>query len=339
MRGFEMVSTEVEQYGFLHISGDVVPPEFFQAIKFDSGKPDLLSVLILSNLLYWYRPVKPRDERTDRATAWRQKFQGEMLSRTYQEWADIYGATERQARDACHRLQARGLIVISCKPCPTGGTTTYFAPVFQAVRSLLQPPSRLTPERESGQKPTHVETLADNDSRQNVSRDTLERESLNKERARVETTLETKRESDQQESVSKPKLALVSSVGENPHLADQPFSPNDDFSQPAPRQEWTVGERFILKACGLWDDLANQEKPIVETNWKTKQAVQAAGKYVAARLNVKQRIGGTPKMFLEFWHDTLKRSIAPRPEYVVEQWEAYDRWLVENYETHRRIAA
>lgn len=191
MRGFEMVSTEVEQYGLLHISGDVVPPEFFQAIKFDSGKPDLLSVLILSNLLYWYRPIKPRDERTDRANAWRQKFQGEMLSRTYQEWADIYGATERQARDACHRLQARGLLTISCKPCSTGGTTTYFAPVYHAVQSLLQSPSRLTPERESEQKPTHVETLADNDSRQNVSRDTFQRESLNKERARDKTTKET----------------------------------------------------------------------------------------------------------------------------------------------------
>lgn len=152
---------------------------------------------------------------------------------------------------------------------------------------------------------------------------------LNQERERDERT----------ESASKPKLALVSSVGENPHLADQPFSPNDDFSQPAPKQEWSIAERFVLKACSLWDDLADQEKPVVETNWKTKQAVQSAGKYVAARLNVKQRIGGTPKMFLEFWHDTLKRSIAPRPEYVVEQWEAYDRWLVENYETHRRIAA
>ena len=160
------------------------------------------------------------------------------------------------------------------------------------------------------------------------------------QKTEVQTTDLQKTERDERtESASKPKLALVSSVGENPHLADQPFSPNDDFSQPAPRQEWTVGERFILKTCGLWDDLANQEKPIVETNWKTKQAVQAAGKYVAARLDVASKIGGTPKMFLEFWHDELKRLVTPRPDYVVEQWEAYDRWLIANYETHRRIAA
>ncbi len=117
---------------------------------------------------------------------------------------------------------------------------------------------------------------------------------------------------------------------------NQPFSPNDDFDTPPP-VEWTIAERFVLKACDLWDALADQEKPTVEANWRTKQSVQSAGKYVMPRLNVENRIGGTPKLFREFWHDKLKREVAPRPDYLVEQWEAYDRWLIENYETHRRI--
>lgn len=159
---------------------------------------------------------------------------------------------------------------------------------------------------------------------------------------RTETTTETTSEGESgkvAENPTRPKLALVSSVGENPTPAESPFSPNDDFSQPAPKQEWTIAERFVLKACYLWDDRTNQESPAVETNWKTKQAVHTAGSFVAARLDVAKRIGGTPTMFLEFWHDTLKRSVAPRPDYVVEQWAAYDRWLIENHETHRRVAA
>lgn len=150
-----------------------------------------------------------------------------------------------------------------------------------------------------------------------------------KERARVEPS-EPSIEPSERESAQNPRVSFV----KDNH--NQPFSPNDDFDTPPP-VEWTIAERFVLKACDLWDALTNQEKPIVETNCRTKQAVQIAGKYVMPRLSVENRIGGTPKLFREFWHDKLKRDVAPRPDYLVEQWEAYDRWLIENYETHRRI--
>jgi hypothetical protein len=143
-------------------------------------------------------------------------------------------------------------------------------------------------------------------------------------------------EEDKQEREREAETPLVSFVEEKP--ASKPFAPNDDFTEFNPVPQWSVAERFVLKACNLWDELANQEKPVVETNWRTKLSVQSAGKYVMPRLSVKNRIGGTPKLFREFWHDKLKREVAPRPDYLVEQWEAYDRWLIENYETHRRLS-
>jgi len=129
---------------------------------------------------------------------------------------------------------------------------------------------------------------------------------------------------------------LVSFVEAKP--ANQPFSPNDDFTDIPPQPQWSTAERFVLKACELWDELANQEKPVVETNWKTKQSVQVAGRFITPRLSVENRIGGTPKLFQTFWRDTLNRTISPRPDYVVEQWEAYDRWLIDNHEPHRRLS-
>lgn len=144
---------------------------------------------------------------------------------------------------------------------------------------------------------------------------------------------ETPKEYKEENKEKREKRSHVQLVKDN---HNQPFSPNDDFDTPL-SVEWTIAERFVLKACDLWDSLADQEKPIVEANWRTKQSVQTAGKYVMPRLSVENRIGGTPKLFREFWHDKLKREAAPRPDYLVEQWEAYDRWLIENYETHRRI--
>lgn len=115
--------------------------------------------------------------------------------------------------------------------------------------------------------------------------------------------------------------------------SDQPFSPNDDHSVLPPEPEWTAGERFILKACGLW------QMPIVETDWKIKQSVKTNGAWVNARLDVRNHVGGTPDLFKEFWFEVLGRKTNPRPDYVLEQWAAYDRWLIETHETHRRRAA
>lgn len=151
-----------------------------------------------------------------------------------------------------------------------------------------------------------------------------------KERARVEPSEPSIEPSEREQETA--RVSFVEAENTN-----QPFAPNDDFV-PAPLPQWSVAERFILKACELWDELANQEKPVVETNWKTKQSVKVAGKFVAPRLDVEKKIGGTPKLFREFWHDKLKRDVSPRPDYVVEQWDAYDRWLIENHETHRRAA-
>ena len=338
MAGYQMQSQNVLAMGTIHMAGNVIPPSWFQQLTLPNGKPNLPAIIILSDIVYWFRPIEVRDETTGRPRQPRQKFQADKLQMSYSAWAEMFGFGKDQVRAACHYLEEKGLISIEYRTIEPNGVkcnnVTFFDINPAEIYRITHPESTVadTPivfhgERVSCFTPTP--SLVSRGEAIGFHGET-----------NTKTSSETTTERDERpESASKPKLALVSSVGENPHFADQPFSPNDDFSQAAPRQEWTVGERFVLKACGLWDDLANQEKPIVETSWKTKQAVQSAGKYVAARLNVKQRIGGTPKMFLEFWHDELKRLVTPRPDYVVEQWEAYDRWLIANYETHRRIAA
>jgi uncharacterized protein YdaU (DUF1376 family) len=116
-------------------------------------------------------------------------------------------------------------------------------------------------------------------------------------------------------------------------VADSFAGPNDDFAGDLPpEREWTRGERFILKACQLW------EKPILETDPKIKQVVRGFGKWIEERVDPNRQKGGRPEWFQEFWFQVLKRTIAPRPEYLIEQWDAYDRWLIDTYEPHRQGA-
>ncbi len=48
--------SSVAEMVHIPITGNIVPPQWFQTITFESGKPDTNSILILSDILYWYRP-------------------------------------------------------------------------------------------------------------------------------------------------------------------------------------------------------------------------------------------------------------------------------------------
>lgn len=144
---------------------------------------------------------------------------------------------------------------------------------------------------------------------------------------------------DQREMPSPLAQLAKTTVVPFPASTDNLSHPADNFSTNPSQREWSLGERFILKASELWDEINDCAKPTVEMNWKCSEAVKQAGRYVMSRLNIKAKVGGTPKLFLEFWRNEMHRTIQPRPEYIVEHWEAYDRWLIENYETHRQERA
>lgn len=333
-----MQSQNVATMGAMRMTGNVIPPNWFQTLTLPSGKPNLPAIIILSDIVYWFRPIELRDEETGRPLPARQKFQADKLQMSYQSWADMFGFGKDQVRAACHYLEEKGLISIEYRTINVSGVphnnVTFFDINPQEIHRITHPESTVadTPIVFHGERVSCSTPTPSLVSRGDLSGFTGRRIS------KTSSETSSERETREAESARAPKLALVSSVSE-PTPPDQPFSPNDDFRGAPPVQEWTIAERFVLKSCGLWDDLNNCEKPIVETNWKTKQAVVSAGRFVAPRLDVKAHIGGTPKLFLEYWHDEIKRTATPRPEYVVEQWEAYDRWLINNYETHRRLAA
>lgn len=155
-KGYPIESQTVEEFALIHITGDIVPVEFFQKIQFPkSGKPDLLAILILSDLLYWYRPIRPRNEHTGKLLPWRQKFFGQVLRRDYSYFVEKFGATARQCRDACARLKNLDLIEIQITPTSSGGSLLGFRPKSDRILALLAlsdsrlDVSRLTFERES----------------------------------------------------------------------------------------------------------------------------------------------------------------------------------------------
>ena len=89
----------------------MIPEEWNKhIIKPTTGKPYLLAIVILSDLVYWHRPTEVRDERTGEVIGWRKKFHGEMLQKSYQEYANKYGESKKTIKLAFDQLVAVGVI-------------------------------------------------------------------------------------------------------------------------------------------------------------------------------------------------------------------------------------
>lgn len=116
MRGYaldnEAGSAAVRQIAKMSITGNVIPMSWFDHLRYPSGKPHLNAIIILSDIVYWYRPVEVRDEHTGRWLEDRKKFEGEYLQRNRSSYAKQYGLTNKQAKDAFHFLESKGAIEI-----------------------------------------------------------------------------------------------------------------------------------------------------------------------------------------------------------------------------------
>jgi DnaD/phage-associated family protein len=111
MKGYDIgTNAAVIKMATMQISGNVIPLSWFKHIKLPNGKPDSVGVLLLSDIVYWYRPIELRDEATGALIGYRKKFAADKLQRSYDGFADVYGYTKDQVKDALKRLEGNKLI-------------------------------------------------------------------------------------------------------------------------------------------------------------------------------------------------------------------------------------
>lgn len=103
-------NTAVDMMGSLNITGNVIPVRWCHTILYPNGKPCLNAIIILSDIVYWYRPREIRDERTGNVIRLEKKFKADLLQRNYQDFADQFGLSKKQAKDALDLLENLGII-------------------------------------------------------------------------------------------------------------------------------------------------------------------------------------------------------------------------------------
>lgn len=101
----------VDAMGQFAMSGNITPMEWYKTIVRENGKPYLLAITILSDIVYWFRPTEVRDERTGQVVGWRKKFSGDLLQKSYKQYENLFGESRRSIKAAFDALVDLGVII------------------------------------------------------------------------------------------------------------------------------------------------------------------------------------------------------------------------------------
>ena len=124
----------------LNFSGNIIPHTWYQHITFENGKPDLLAIIFLSEIIYWYRPEIVKNERTGELIGYKKKFRADKLQRSINSFATQFGCSKRQAAAALKRLEEKHLITRELRTIETTagklGNVLYIFPVVKTISRI-----------------------------------------------------------------------------------------------------------------------------------------------------------------------------------------------------------
>ena len=100
----------VDKIGEIAITGNIIPQMWYETLKKDDGKPYFQAIVILADIVYWYKPVEVRDEKTGRVVGYKKKFSADLLQRTYDSIAEQFGLSKNETVNAVKFLEKKGAI-------------------------------------------------------------------------------------------------------------------------------------------------------------------------------------------------------------------------------------
>ena len=94
----------------VNFTGNIISENWFNTITYENGKPNLVAIVVLSDIVYWYRPKEIRDEESGQMRGYTKRFKDDLLQRNYQQLTDKFGISKRQATAAVNALEELGVI-------------------------------------------------------------------------------------------------------------------------------------------------------------------------------------------------------------------------------------
>jgi len=99
----------IMQIGEINLSGNVIPDEWYNHLRKDTEKPHTTAIIILAEIVYWYRPQKIKNT-VDNSVTYRKRFKADKLQMSYSAFCEKYGFSKKQVTEAMHYLVEVGVI-------------------------------------------------------------------------------------------------------------------------------------------------------------------------------------------------------------------------------------
>ena len=137
---YSVKNEKVREIGKMNITGNVVPMSWFEHLKYPSGKPHTPAIMILADIVYWYRPTELRDQRTGQVERIEQKFEADMLQKSYKEHMELFGYGRSQVKRAYDYLEDENLINREFRNINVKGTpisnVMYVEPIPERLKEI-----------------------------------------------------------------------------------------------------------------------------------------------------------------------------------------------------------
>lgn len=123
----------------MDFTGNIIPHDWYEHIRHDSKKPNLPAIIILSDIVYWYRAAEVT--KGNRVVGHQSKFDADKLQKSRAHYAEQFGLTKKQVSDAIEFLVKKGLITQELRTFTTDAGTTmrnvmYLEPVPEKIAEI-----------------------------------------------------------------------------------------------------------------------------------------------------------------------------------------------------------
>ena len=78
----------------LNLEGNVIPHKWFNEIKMKNGSPDYQAIILLSEIVYWYRPTAVYNEQGIYKGI-KKKYKEDLLQKSYEDLSSKFGMTKK----------------------------------------------------------------------------------------------------------------------------------------------------------------------------------------------------------------------------------------------------
>ncbi|WP_235602996.1 hypothetical protein [Piscirickettsia litoralis] len=129
----------VAAIGEMQFDGLTLPETWFNVITTINGKPDMDAILLLAEIVSWYRPIESRCPDTGRLIGYKRRFPLHKLQRSYKELGEKFAISTKRTTDAISRLVSMELITLEVQVEGIKSKKVerlFFEPVPAAIRQI-----------------------------------------------------------------------------------------------------------------------------------------------------------------------------------------------------------